>query len=110
MPIKCTRMAGPSVPAARALGLAVLRGGCVSHSTAGPGSCCTHLVVVLFDLPLKDVRETGEAAVLKATILTQLLPYLLPLRIFQAMWSESGGGSERCPSDFELSLCKTTEK
>lgn len=79
MPIKCTRMAGPSVPAARALGLAVLWGGCVSHSTAGSGSCCTHLVVVLFDLPLKDVRATGEAAVLKAAILTQLLPHLLPL-------------------------------
>lgn len=26
------------------------------------------------------------------------------------MQSESGGGSEHCPSDFELSFCKTVEK
>lgn len=47
---------------------------------------------------------------LKAVTLTQLLYCLLPPGIFQAMWSESRGGSKHWPSGFELSSCKTAEK
>lgn len=53
---------------------------------------------------------SGTGAVLKAVTLTLLLYCLLPAGIFQAMWRKSGGGSKHCPSDFELSLCKTAEK
>lgn len=71
---------------------------------------CAQLPIV-FSEPLGEVCVCqGERGSATAVTWTQLLHSLLPLGIFQATRSESGEGSEHCPSALELSLCKPAEK